>query len=248
MRLARFALFTLLCLFWISPFRANSPSDYKTGKLLEIVPYDWCHYDCGPFTTESALVCVVVDGKTMVGEKKFGHDWQEGHHQLIAAQGMPISVRYDDAAIWLMTANSKQLRFRQTYDLDQFRIPACTAEIHRHMLNSLGEVRRPASVPAEAVLIPEGGRFFWHFYSWVHCSFDPAESDNVCTYWDKTGRMEYESHVVSAKDHHAVPQVDLQIDKYTTRRNEIYLNNGVALVSDGRARIDGKIVTGPANQ
>jgi hypothetical protein len=111
------------------------------------------------------------------------------------------------------------------------------------MLENLSGVRRPTSVPANAVLIPEGGRLFWHYYSWVHCSFDPTENDDICTYWDKTGRKDYEDHVVSDRDRSPVPESDLQIDPYTTRHNEVRLQNGILLVSDGRARINGKIVT-----
>lgn len=111
------------------------------------------------------------------------------------------------------------------------------------MLKRLGDVRKPTSVPTDAVLIPEGGRFFWHFYSWVRCSFDAVENDNICTYWDKAGHKDYESHVVSEVDRKPVPEADLQVDPYTTRHNDVRLKNGIRLVSDGRARINGKLVT-----
>lgn len=233
----------LLFLLSTPVWQNNSLADYRTGMLLETLNYDWCHGDCGPFTTASTLVCVQVADRTLIGERKLERDWKEYYYQLSAAQGKSISVRYDDRSIWLLTANGKQVEFDQRYEKDQMHTPACTAEIHRHMLKSLGDVKRPASVPVDAVLIPEGGRFFWHYYSWVRCSFDATESDDICTYWDKAGRKDYEDHVVSDKDRRPVPQSDLQIDAYTTRHNEVRLQNGIVLVSDGRTRIDGKLVT-----
>jgi len=111
------------------------------------------------------------------------------------------------------------------------------------MLKRLGDVRKPTAVPADAVLIPEGGRFFWHFYSWVRCSLDADENDNICTYWDKAGHKDYESHVFSEVDRKPVPEADLQVDVYTTRHSDVRLKDGTRLVSDGRARINGKLVT-----
>jgi hypothetical protein len=232
-----------IALFFSSSLLRALPDDSHAGLLLETATYDWCHGDCGPFTTESALVCVQVEGKTLVGERNLDHDWREYYSQLDATQGKPIRIRYDNRSVWLMLVGAKEVHFNQRYDLDQMKTPACTAEIHRHMLQSLGDVKRPTSVPADAVLIPEGGRFFWHYYSWVRCSVDEAEQDNICTYWDKTGRKDYESHEVSEKDHRSVNQDELQVDAYTTRRNEVRLKNGTALVSDGRARVNGKLVT-----
>jgi hypothetical protein len=221
----------------------TSPADYQAGLLLESTTYDWCHHDCAPFTTESALICVQVEGKTLVGERNLDHDWREYFSQLNDSQGKTIRVRYDNRSLWLMLAQTKQVQFNQRYDLDQMKTPACTAEIHRHMLRSLSDVKKPATVPADAILIPEGGRFFWRYYSWVRCSVDEAEQDNICTYFDKTGRKDYESHVVNEKDHRPVNQDDLQVDAYTTRRNEVRLRNGIALVSDGRTRVNGKLAT-----
>jgi hypothetical protein len=239
----KFFLGFCIVLFLSSPLLGAHPDDYHAGLLLESTTYDWCHGDCGPFTTESALVCVQVEGKTLVGERNLDHDWREYYSQLSVTQGKPIQIRYDNQSVWLMLADAKQVHFNQRYDLDQMKTPACTAEIHRHMLQTLGDVKRPASVPPDAVLIPEGGRFFWHYYLWVRCSVDEAEQDNICTYWDKTGRKGYESHVVSEKDHRPVSQDELQVDAYTTRHNEVRLKNGTALVSDGRARVNGKLVT-----
>jgi len=237
-----FAFFILSILFSSSPLLGNSPVDHQTAMLLEASNYDWCHYDC-PFNTESVLICIQVDGHTLIGDRRMGHDWKDYYPQLSKMQGKSISVRYDDRSIWVAT-DGKEFRFDQRYDEDLMHPPACTAEIHRHMLKRLGDVARPASVPADAVLIPEGGRFFWHYYSWVRCSFDETEKDDICTYWDKAGRKDYDDHVVSDRDRMPVPQADLQIDAYTTRHNEVRLTNGIALVSDGRARINGKIITG----
>jgi hypothetical protein len=238
------ALCILVSLFSGSLMPGNSPAGSQTGILVEAMNYDWCHGDCSPFTTASALICVQVDGRTLIGERKLERDWQKYYYQLSANQGTPISVRYDDRLIWLVTTDGEQVRFDQRYDdQDVMKTPSCTAEIHRHMLKSLGDVKRPVSVPSDAVLIPEGGRFFWHYYSWVRCSFDAAENDDICTYWDKKGRKDYEDHVVSEKDRSPVPEGELRIDAYTTRHNEVRLQNGIALVPDGRARINGKLVT-----
>ncbi len=244
MCLTRLAFCFVALLILGSLLRADSPLDHKTGLLLEAITYDWCHGDCGPFKTESIFICVQVDGKTLLGDRKIDRDWREYYPQLSTNQGKLIPVRYDNRSIWIMTADRKEVHFDQGYEVDQMRTPACTAEIHRQMLNKLGDVRRPTSVPADAVLIPEGGRFFWHYYSWVRCSLDAAENDNICTYWNKAGHKDYEEHVVSEEDRKPVPQADLQIDVYTTRYNEVRLKNGVRLVSDGRARINGKLVTG----
>jgi hypothetical protein len=233
----------LVSLFAGSLLLSDSRAAYRTGTLLEAMSYDWCHYDCGPFNTESIYICVQVDQKTLIGTRKFGPDGREYYPQLSATQRKSVSVRYDNQSIWLRIQDGKQVHFDQVYDQDLMHTPVCTAEIHRHMLKSLGDVRRPASVPADAILIPEGGRFFWHYYSWVHCSFDPAESDDVCTYWDKMGHKDYEDHVVSDKDRLPVRQADLQIDAYTTRHNEVRLQNGITLVSDGRSRNNGKLIT-----
>jgi len=241
------ALFVLLSLFPGSASPSHSPVDPSKGTLLEVMNYDWCHDDCGPFTTASILVCVQVDGRTLIGKRKLESDWREYYYQFSRRQGTSIPIRYDDRLIWLVTAEGKQIRFDQKYDQDVMQMPECTAEIHRHMLKSLGDVKRPASVPDDAVLIPEGGRFFWHYYTWVRCTVDPAENDDVCTYWDKDGRRDYDEHVVSSKDKGAVPASDLQIDPYTTRHNEVRLKNGTALVSDGRARINGKLVSDQPN-
>jgi hypothetical protein len=237
-----YPLLALLLLSLSSLLFSVSAVDHQTGTLLEVVTYDWCHADCGPFNTESVFVCVQADARTLIGERKLGRDWREYFSQISSSQGKPVTLRYDNGAIWLVTSEGKEFGFNQRYDEDLMHSPECTAEIHRHMLKSLGTIDRPASVPSDAVLIPEGGRFFWHYYSWVSCSFDTAENENVCVYWDKTGRKDYESHVVSDKDGKPVPQTDLQIDAYTTRRNEVRLKNGVTLVSDGRSRINGKLV------
>ncbi len=212
--------------------------------LLESTSFDWCHADCGPFNTESIFVCIQVDGKTLIGSRKNANDLREYYPHPSDRPGIPVSVRYDDLSIWLITPESKQIHFEQGYEQDLFYTPTCIAEIHQHMLKGLGDVRKPTSVPADAVLIPEGGRYFWHSYSWVRCSFDADEDDNICTYWNKAGHKGYESHVVSEVDRKPVPETDLNVDPYTTRHNDIRLKNGIRLVSDGRARINGKLVTG----
>lgn len=235
--------FCILSALSLSPLVLGTSADgYQIGTLLEVVNYDWCHHDCAPFNTESALICVQVAGSTLIGDRKIGNDWKEFYPQLSNGQGKPITVRFDSKSIWVKSAGRKEFRFTQRYDEDLMHTPTCRAEIHRHMLKSLGGVARPPSVPSDAVLIPEGGRFFWHFYSWVSCSFDAPENDNICTYWDKAGRKDCESHVVSERDRRPVPQEQLRIDPFTTRHNEVRLTNGIALVPDGRARINGKLV------
>jgi hypothetical protein len=243
MRLTHLAFCFTAILFLVSVLRGASPDDSRAGVLLESTSSDWCHADCGPFNTESIFVCIQVDGKTLIGDRKDAKDLQEFYPHPSDKTGMPIPVRYDDQSIWLITRDGKQVHFEQGYDADLFDTAACIAEIHRHMLKRLGAVRKPSSVPADAVLIPEGGRFFWHFYSWVRCSFDADENDNICTYWDKAGHKDYESHVVSEVDRKPVSEADLQVDVYTTRHNDVRLENGIRLVSDGRARINGKLVT-----
>jgi hypothetical protein len=243
MRLTHLAFCFTVALFTVSVSHGASPDNPRAGVLLESTGYDWCHADCGPFNTESILICIQVDGKTLIGVRKDAGDLQEYYPHPSDRRGTPITVRYDDRSIWLITRDGKQVHFDQGYEADLFYTPVCIAEIHRHMLKGLGDIRNPTSVPADAVLIPEGGRFFWHFYSWVRCSFDADENDNICTYWDKAGRKDYEDHFVSEVDRKPVPEADLQIDVYTTRHNDVRLKNGVRLVPDGRARINGKLVS-----
>jgi len=233
----------MLSLFPGSLLSSRSVDDPQTGTLVEIMNYDRCNGDCSPFTTAVTLICVQVDGKTLIGERKLHSDWREYYSKLSTMQGTSIPIRYDNGSIWLVTAQGKQIQFDQKYDQDVMKMPSCTAEIHRHSLKSLGDVKRPASVPDDAILIPQGGGFFGHYYTWVRCAVDPPENDDVCTYWDKNGRKDHDDHVVSSKDSRAVPATDLHIDPYTSRQNEVHLNNGTALVSDGRARINGKLVT-----
>jgi hypothetical protein len=243
MRLRHLTFCFAAILFWVSVLHGATRDENRTGVLLETTNHDWCHHDCAPFSTESVFICVQVDGKTLIGDRKISNEWDEYYPQLSNHHGMLLAVRYDDRSIWVITEKGKQIHFDQVYEWDLFHSPACTAEIHRRMLKTLGEVERPTSVPADAALIPEGGRFFWHYYSWVRCSIDPAEDDNICTYWDKAGHKDYEDHVVSEVDRKSVSQADLQIDVYTTRHNDVRLENGIRLVSDGRARINGKLVT-----
>jgi hypothetical protein len=242
-RLTHLTFCFMAILFSVTFLYGASPDGSRAAVLLESTTFDWCHADCGPFNTESIFICIQADGKTLIGVRKDDTDLQEYYPHLSDKGGTPISVRFDDRSIWLTTRESKRIHFDQVYDGDLFSTPACIAEIHRHMLRRLGDVRKPTSVPADAVLIPEGGRFFWHFYSWVRCSFDADENDNICTYWDKAGHKDYEHHVVSEVDRKPVPEADLQVDVYTTRHYDVRLKNGVRLVSDGRARINGNLVT-----
>jgi len=87
-----------LLLFFSSVLLGTLPADYQTGLLLEAMTYDWCHADCGPFTTESALICVQVEGKTLIGERNLDHDWRHYYPQLQATQGKSIPVRYEAMA------------------------------------------------------------------------------------------------------------------------------------------------------
>ena len=41
---------------------------------MEIMNYDRCNGDCSPITTAVTLICVQVDGKTLIGERKLHSD------------------------------------------------------------------------------------------------------------------------------------------------------------------------------
>lgn len=243
MRVAPLAFCFTAILVSVSFLRGASSNENRPGVLLETTSYDWCHHDCGPFNTESVFICIQADGKTLIGSRKIDNNWDTYYSQLSNKPEMSLPVRYDERSIWVIMQDGLQIHFDQVYEWDLFHSPPCTAEIHRRMLKGLGDVSRPTSVPADASLIPEGGRFFWHYYSWVRCSIDPTEDDDICTYWDKAGHMDYADHVVSEVNRKPVPQDELQIDAYTTKHNDVRLKNGVRLISDGRARINGKLVT-----
>ena len=112
-----------IVLFFSLSLLGSLPADYQAGSLLESTTYDWCHADCGPFKTESALICVQVEGKTLVGERNLDHDWREYYSQLGATQGKPIQIRYDNRSVWLMLADAKQVHFNQRYDLAISAVP-----------------------------------------------------------------------------------------------------------------------------
>src|ERR1700683_679352 len=114
----RLAFFILLWLFSGSLLPSQSPVDPQKGPLWEIMNYDWCHADCSPFTSASTLVCVQVDGKTLIGGRKLESDWREYYYQFFARQGTSIPIRYDNRLIWLGTAEGKQIRFGQEYYID----------------------------------------------------------------------------------------------------------------------------------
>jgi|SRR5215472_4601369 len=82
---------------------------------------------CAPFNTELVLVCVQVDGQTLVGDRKMTRNWRECFPEFSAAQGKVVTLRFDTEAIWLVTNKGKEFGFHQRYDEDLMHSPVCTA-------------------------------------------------------------------------------------------------------------------------
>ena len=125
------------------------------------------------------------------------------------------------------------MRLNQDYSRDVFRRPECVAEVHRHWLQQVAQVKRPDTVPSEAVLVPTGPRSFFksvgpHF--WVSCAFNTKTNQDACTTWDEAGVKYRELECVNSANRQPIDQPNLVIDPLTTQTDyQIHLTNGAIL-------------------
>lgn len=176
---------------------------YRQGIMIDTGEYDWCHHDCAPFDRPTYFFCVRVGDKTLVGSRPADWFWMYDSSQMFRFKGQPISIRYDDRWMWIVRTDGKDMRLSQDYSRNVFSRSECVAEIHRHWLRQFGQVKRPSTVPAEAVLVPLGphslfksvGRHFW-----VSCVFKSYPNRDVCTEWDETGVKYGEHEYINSAD------------------------------------------------
>ena len=148
-------------------------------------------------------------------------------------KGQPISIRYDERSMWIIRTDGKDMQLSQNYSRNVFSRLECVAEVHRHWLQQFEPVKRPSTVPSEAVLVPLGPRPFFKSYGphfWVNCTFESNPNRDVCTSWDEAGVKSREHEYVNSADHLPVYQTDLVIDPLTTALDyQIRLKSGAIL-------------------
>jgi hypothetical protein len=205
---------------------------YQDGVMIDTAEYDWCHHDCAPFDRPTFFFCVQVANQVLIGSRKADWVWMYDSSQMLKFKGKRISGRFDDDSIWIIRTDGKDMHLSRDYSQDVFEHPECTAEVHRHWLREFEKLKRPATVPPEAVLIPQGARPFFksegpHF--WVSCSFDSQANWDLCEMWDEKGTKYKEVKCVNSSDTPVLP-ADLVVDPLTTKVDyEIHLKNGTVL-------------------
>jgi hypothetical protein len=218
---------------------------YVQGLMLDAQTYDWCHYDCFPFDRPTHYFCVQVDNRVLVGSHKADWKWRYDSSQMFRFRGKPVSVRYDDKSIWIVRTDGKEMHLTVDYSQDDFVNPECTAEIHRHWLKELEPIKRPDTVPADAVLIPNHPRRRPAPFFWITCKFDPQNLWDVCETWDEKGKPLTRLEAVDSATHRGVLQRDLAVDPLATKMyDEIHLQNGIVLRDWARGRINDKPISG----
>jgi hypothetical protein len=225
------------------PAQGGEPQ-YREGLMLDAAEYDSCHYDCAPFDRPTLFFCVEAGNQILVGSHKADWKWQYDSSQMLRLQGKQVSLRYNAGSIWLIRTDGKDMHLSRDYSQDVFANPECTAEVHRHWLKQLEPIKRPAAVPPEAVVVPQGprstlGRTAPHF--WVMCRFDSQSLWDVCNTWDEKGGQLTRLECVDSSNHRAVLQNDLIVDQLTTQRyDEIHLRDGIVLRDWAKARINNR--------
>jgi hypothetical protein len=215
-----------------SPTRATE-SGHQSAIMIDTAEYDWCHYDCAPFDRPTFFFCFQVADQILVGSRKADWIWMYDSSQMLRFKGKEVSVRFNADSIWIIRTDGKELQLTRDYSQDLFTRSECVAEVHRNWLSQFEKLKRPLTIPAEAVLIPLGMRPLLksegpHF--WVSCSLDPQANWDLCTEWDEKGHKYKELKFVSASDHKPILPTDLVIDPLTTRADyDIHLKNGTIL-------------------
>lgn len=241
-------LIALACLLGCPSLRAR-PRKHQRALLVEVSTYDACHYDCAPFNDPNLYFCFQLGDRILVGRHDAGWFWTYDPFRMEAFEGKPVSIRYDKHHIWVIRTDGKELRLsRKPAETDVFQNAACTAQVHRVWLSQMKELRRPAAVPAGAVLVPQGPRSIWgrtgpHF--WVRCRYRSATHWDLCTSWDQKGEKYESLEGVNAANHRPELDSELAVDPLTTRYEyEIHLKNGVVLVDWAKGRIDDQPMPG----
>jgi len=200
--------------------------------MIDAAEYDWCHHDCAPFDRPTFFFCVQISDQVLVGSRKADWAWMYDSSQMLSFRGKQVSIRFDDDSIWIKRTDNKDMHLRRDYSQDVFERPECTAEVHRRWLREFETLQRPATVPSEAVLIPQGARPLLksqgpHF--WAKCSFDAQADFDFCEMWDEKG-IKYKQLKCRTSSGKLVLSADLVVDPLTTKVDyEIHLKNGVVL-------------------
>jgi hypothetical protein len=206
---------------------------YQEGIMIDTGEYDWCHHDCAPFDRPTLFFCVQFSDQIFIRSRKVDWVWMYDSSKMLRFKGQPVSFRYDEHSMWIIRTDGKDLQLSRDYSRNAFTRPECVAEVHRHWLLQFEQVKRPATVPPEAVLVPLGLRPLLksvgpHF--WVSCTFRSNTNRDVCTTWDQMGVKYRELECVNSLDRQPVYQTDLVIDPLTTQADyEIHLSNGAIL-------------------
>ena len=207
--------------------------EYQQGIMLDTGEYDWCHHDCAPFDRPTTFYCVQVADRILIGSRSADWVWMYDSSQMRRFKGQPISIRYDERSMRIIRTDGKDMQLSQNYSRNVFSRPECIAEVHRHWLQQFEPVKRPSTVPSEAVLVPLGPRPFFKSYGphfWVNCTFESNPNRDVCTSWDEAGVKSREHEYVNSTDHLPVYQADLVIDPLTTELDyQIRLKSGAIL-------------------
>jgi hypothetical protein len=205
---------------------------YQDGVMIDAAEYDWCHHDCAPFDRPTFFFCVQVADQVLIGSRKADWAWMYDSSQMLRFKGKRVSLHFDDDSIWVIRTDGKDMRLSRDYSQDVFARPECIAEVHRHWLQEVEKLKRPETIPSEAVLIPQGPRPFFksvgpHF--WISCSFDSQANWDLCAMWDEKGNKYKELKCVNSSDRPVLP-ADLVVDPLTTQVDyEIHLKNGAIL-------------------
>jgi hypothetical protein len=207
--------------------------EYQQGTMIDTGEYDRCHHDCGPFDRPTTFYCVQVADKILIGSRSADWVWMYDSSQMRRFKGQPISIRYDDRSMWIIRTDGKDMQLSQNYSQDVFSRPECIVEVHRHWLEQFELVKRPSTVPSEAVLVPLGPRPFLKSYGphfWVNCAFEANPNRDVCTRWNEAGMTFGEHEYVNSADHLPISETVFLIDSLTTKLDyQIRLKNGVIL-------------------
>jgi hypothetical protein len=205
---------------------------YQEGVMLDAAEYDWCHHDCAPFDRPTYFFCVQANDQVLIGSRKADWFWMYDSSKMMNFVGKQVSLRYDNDSIWIMRTESKDMRLSRDYSEDVFTRPACIAEVRRHWLRQFQNLKRPASIPPDAVLIPQGARPLFksdgpHF--WISCSLDSQAKWDLCSVWDEKG-VKYKEMKCADSSGKPVLPADLVVDPLTTQFDyEIHLKNGIIL-------------------
>jgi len=232
MRPAAELAFATVVLLFTAPLGHGKARKYQSGVLIDTGEYDWCHYDCAPFDRPTFFFCVDLNDQILVGRREADWIWAYDSSKMFAFKGKPVSVRYNNHSVWIVRTDGKEMHLSRDHLRDVFLNPKCTAVVHQHWIKEMGRVGRPTSVPASAVLVPQGPPSLFrpegpHF--WISCSLASHASWDVCEMWDEKG-VKYKEERCVGTSGRPVPDSDLVVDPLTTKFDyEIHLTNGQIL-------------------